>query len=382
MKTIGEMKKIWQWTGLVIGSMVFPLAAFAGSLTPGTYSATIDVGETIVIEKTVTVDDPPKNKVDIFFLADNTGSMGGVINAVKNSATALLSGLSSSIVDVQFGVGRYLGDPKELGETPLSAYQLQQSMTTSASSVQTAINGWFASGGGDGPEANFFALHQVATEGGTTDGLGLTDPGIATGQVTGWRDDAARIIVWFGDVQSHTTTVDQAEAIAALVGNGVTVAALNTRWADGGIDGYGQASSIVAATGGTLVNNVSTTSAAAVLAAILGAIETVTTEIDLTLITTGDTSGLDISFTCTSSVGCDGVPGGATRTFDMSITGLTAGTYDFTTSAVGVVGAVESDSITVRGDEPPPVSVPEPASLLLMGIGLLGIGFARKRRAG
>jgi hypothetical protein len=78
--------------------------------------------------------------------------------------------------------------------------------------TQAAINNWIASGGGDFPEANTFALHQVATSGGATDGIGSSDEGIGTGQNTGWRDNAGRIIVWFGDARSHTETVDLDEA--------------------------------------------------------------------------------------------------------------------------------------------------------------------------
>ncbi|MGG5891159.1 hypothetical protein ACLF3G_29235, partial [Falsiroseomonas sp. HC035] len=114
----------------------------------------------------------------------------------------------------------------------------------------------FASGGGDTPEANFFGLQQVATSGGATDGLGSTDVagGFGTGANTGWRSGAGKVVVWFGDASSHTTTVSQAEAIAALQANGVTVVGINTQSAGFGIDQSGQASANTGATGGTLTN--------------------------------------------------------------------------------------------------------------------------------
>jgi hypothetical protein len=369
---------------VVIAAFALPLGAQAASITPESFSATIGVGESVSVNKTITLDaeGPAANKVDVFFLADNTGSMGGIINAVKSGASTILSAIAGGDpdfagIDVNFGVGRYFGDPRE-GVAPTTAYQLQSAITNSAAATQTAINGWIASGGGDTPEANFFALHQVATQGGSTDGVGSTDPGIATGQVTGWRAGAARVIVWFGDAVSHTTTVDQAEAIAALTGNDVIVAAINTQSAGFGIDQGGQASAVASATGGSLTNGVTGSNLAATIDAILDAVSGAIGTIDLTFQAVGDTSGLTVAYTCTDALGCDDVAPGESRTFRMDVTGVSPGVFNYDTIAVGIAGAVEKDSITVRGDG---VSVPEPATLLLFGVGLLGLGVARRRRA-
>jgi len=370
---------------LLAAWLLAPALVSAGSITPETFEATIAVGESVTVNKTVTTPITGADRVDVFFLADNTGSMGGIIGSVKSFAGTLLSDLQASISDVNFGVGRYLGDPREYGGTALSraqtAYTLQQGISSDATASQTAINAWFASGGGDLPEANFFALHQVATSGAATDGIGSTDiaGGFATGYNTGWREGAVKVIVWFGDAVSHTTTVDQAEAIAALTGENVVVAAINTRTANAGIDTSGQATAIVAATGGTLTNGVTGANAEATKDAILTAISDATSTFDLSLFTTGDTSGLDIDFTCTSAEGCTGVGGGESRTFDMVITGLTPGVYDFETRVTGISSAVELDTITVTGDVPP-VAVPAPGPLSLMGLGLLGLAYLRRRR--
>ncbi|HSP00905.1 MAG TPA: PEP-CTERM sorting domain-containing protein, partial [Thioalkalivibrio sp.] len=218
------------------------------------------------------------------------------------------------------------------------------------------------------------------TSGAATDGVGTTDVagGFATGYDTGWREGAVKVIVWFGDAVSHTTTVDQAEANAALTGENVVVAAINTAGAGSGIDGAGQATAIVAATGGTLTNNVSGANSEATKNAILAAISDATSSFDLSLFTTGDTSGLDIDFTCTDPEGCTGVGGGESRTFDMVITGMSPGVYDFETRVTGISSAVELDTITVTGDGPVPVPAPGPLSL--MGLGLLGLAYLRRRR--
>lgn len=376
-------------TAAITAAFTVPAAAIAGSISPATFEATIAVGGSVTVSKTVTTDAIGASKVDVFFLTDDTGSMSSVINNVRNTAGALLTQLQSTYADIAFGVGSYDGDPREgvpLASPPAAnltaAYSRQSMITTNIAQVQAAINTWAAGGGGDGPEANFFALHQVATSGGLTDGFGSTDnsgAGYSTGLATGWREGAARVIVWFGDVVSHTTTVDQAEAIAALTANGVTVVAMNSGGDNSGIDGSNQADSIVAATGGVIVNNFASVPIANIVDSIVGAIGDATSTLDLSLAVQGGVpAGLNISFVCTSAEGCDDVAGGESRTFDMTITGLTPGDYDFTVIAPGVAGASERDLITVTADGGG--TVPEPGTLGLLAASLLGAGFARRRK--
>jgi len=49
------------------------------------------------------------------------------------------------------------------------AYRVDQQLTSNKVAARTAMDAWEADGGGDEPEANYFALHQLATEGGPTD---------------------------------------------------------------------------------------------------------------------------------------------------------------------------------------------------------------------
>ena len=49
------------------------------------------------------------------------------------------------------------------------AYRVDQQLTSNKTAARTAMDAWKADGGGDWPEANYFALHQLATEGGPTD---------------------------------------------------------------------------------------------------------------------------------------------------------------------------------------------------------------------
>jgi hypothetical protein len=367
---------------LAIAGLLASGGAWAASITPDSVSATINVGESITINKTITLDASGAGVVDIFFLADNTGSMGGVIGNVKTVASSLLTSLNGAYGDAAFGVGRYLGDPVE-GVTPTTAYQLQQAITTSTAATQTAINSWTAGGGGDTPEANFYALQQVAAEGANTPGNGAAHPPVGSGDVTGWRAGSQPVVLWFGDAPAHNETITQAQTIAALQAAGVIVVGLNSGGANSGIDGsYGgdtnQAGDIATATSGGLINNFSSVPVGNIVTTIVDAIGDVVSSIDLIFDTSDSFSGLGVSFTCTDALGCTDVPGGASRTFDVTITGLSPGTYTFDVFARGV-GAFERDVITVIGEGGG--TVPEPGTLALLGLGFAALGFAARRRA-
>jgi hypothetical protein len=355
--------------------LLFGTGAMAASITPAEVTKTIKVGETFTVNKTITLDPTGAGVVDIFFLADNTGSMGGVINNVKSVAGTLLSDLNSTYASANFGVGRYLGDPRE-GVAPTTAYQLQQAMSASSTTTQTAINAWFASGGGDLPEANFFALHQVATSGAPTPGN--VQPPRSTGFDTGWRTGAVKVILWFGDAPSHTDTITEAQTIDALKANNVIVMGFNSSSNNTGMDSsFGgdsnQCDDVTNATGGTCFHNFASQSASAMATTIKNAIGTATSTLDLVFGHTFVGDGLSIALTCTDPLGCDDVAGGESRTFDLTVTGLKPGTYTFEVFANGV-SAKEIDKITVVHHD-----IPEPATLGLLGLGLLGLGLARRR---
>ena len=299
------------------------------------------------------------------------------------------------------------------------AYRVDQQLTSDKSAARTSMNAWRASGGGDWEEANYFALHQLATEGGVTDrypvcmdswkkgsyaaedcikdgadhytavrthrsdvnwvpiahaagsyvvstkdsvqtvfvatkdippgtsspelnptywqALGdlqprsnptlwaivsprplaetkATDLGYFTcgtgpdfsdyqgwkadtetrkascTHAIGWRADAGRVIVTFGDAGSHTSTVDTTEVLTVLQDKGIVVASINTHGKNSGFDIWGssrisnrdkaapyeltgtpgQSSTISLETGGTAHHNIS--GSAATVKAILDAV--------------------------------------------------------------------------------------------------------------
>ena len=358
----------------------------AGSLRPNTFTGTTTVGRTVSLDRTVTINNIPdvvtteivtqERKLDVLFLADNTNSMTDAITNIQTNATFLLNTLSTTYGDVQFGVARYYGDPQE-STSCLSwdsyictepsvdrfgasgAYQLQQAVNggTPADAL-AAINQWqSSSANNDWQEGNFFALHQAATSGTTVNGYG-------TGSNTNWRSEAKKVIVWFGDAFSHENTINQADTIQTLKDNGITVIAINadtkTYQYEGeyasstyGLDYNSQASTIATETGGAYAN-ANPNELSSTIISLVGEAVTETTEettsagtIDLVFEAQDNTSGLNITYTCTDIRGCNDVESGQSRTFRMDVEGITAGVYNFRTVVLDVSGAVGTDQVTV-----------------------------------
>lgn len=163
-------------------------------------------------------------KADVYFLADTTGSMRSVINAVKAGAANILTALNGLGPDFAFGVGNY----KDFPNDPYD-FQHQLGPSKVAADVQNAINHWSASGGGDVPEGQLYALDKLA---------------VPPGGTIGWRPAAKRIIVWFGDAPGHDPVcaaisgeaagITAASATATLVNEKITVLAIST--ANPGLD--------------------------------------------------------------------------------------------------------------------------------------------------
>lgn len=252
------------------------------------------LGECDTVTEEITVTIPASAAVapaDIYFLADNTGSMATVIAAVQAGASAILGPLGS-LPGLQFGVGEYR-DFDNAGDASL-AFQNLQPITANTAVVTTAINTWSASGGGDLPEAQFYALDQVAGS-----------PAI------GRRPGVKHIVVWLGDAPGHDPIcaaasglgydITEASVTSKLVANQITVLAvsvfdgfeapnglnddptnlggvtINPAYTACGAPGGtpGQATRIAAATGGIVVNSVDPSAVVATIIAELRALLTI-----------------------------------------------------------------------------------------------------------
>jgi len=212
--------------------MGFSPSVFADSISPDSVMLELGTGETEDIRKRVIITEglPGSSKVDVCFLTDSTGSMGGLIAAVKASASDILDSIEL-LGDVEFCVGEY----KDF--TDAFAYRENTALTPSKAAAIAGIALWGASGGGDFAEANLFGLTRMAED-------------------ILWRTDSTRIIIWFGDAPGHDPSggATEASTIAALLAEFIVTQALDL----GSLDSTGQATAITDATGGTLFAGINT----------------------------------------------------------------------------------------------------------------------------
>jgi len=309
---------------LVVGLLT--AATAAASVSPPSFNATLAPGGSTSVTKTVTTP-PIAPNPDIAFLADSTGSMIGAIANVKANASSVLGTIKAAQPTAQFSVSEY----RDWGDA--FVHRINTGLTSSQSAAQAGINQWNAGGGGDWYEANLYALRRLANG------------------AAGWRGGSTRIIAWFGDAPGHDPSggATLGNTISALQAAGVKVIAVDV----GGLNGTGQASAIVTATGGSLQS-----SAGGVSAAILAGLHNL--PVTITPVAVG-CSPLSVTFSPSSAT----VTSGNSATFTETITvpnnnalqGQTINCYvDFQTGF-----GTQSISVTIPDTTPPVLHLPPDA---------------------
>jgi hypothetical protein len=226
MRPLAALERMFPGGGLFIpdfpvGPEIPPRHKEPITIDPTTNDWRLNRCERVTEKITVTVPKasaPPK--ADVYLLADTTFSMSSVLASVKAGASVILNNPALAGFDVAWGVGNYRDFPVD-GVHNSYAFAHQVSPTTTLAVADAAISTWVAAQGSDGSEGQLYALHQIAT-----------DPGI------GWRPDAKRILVWFGDAPGHdpiptalsglASAITEATATTDLTGADITVIAVST----------------------------------------------------------------------------------------------------------------------------------------------------------
>lgn len=371
MDVYSRMFRLKRTVGLLAVLLTAP--ALADSIDPEFYTATLAVGESVTIQKTVTIKAgaPTTSRADVFFLVDTSNSMAGVISAVKNNAGTIFSG-TSAYGDVGWGVGSYedfaRGSWGNRGDEP---WRLNQAITTDLTVAQAGLETLSLRSGADIPESNLYALSQTAEN-------------------AGWREGAKKFVVWFGDAPGHDPRTTSGypgptliETIDTLTGEAITVIAVNSGNASGGLDSRGQATAITEATNGSYAN-INSNPGAAIVESILDSLDAAFAVYNQVYLEAfQNLPGVDVSFS-PAYIGEWDRSADRQFTFDVTFTGREAGLHEFTVAAMVDGGAVgrELDRILVIGDGSTTVvaAVPEPGVLYLFLAGLGGLVIARRQR--
>lgn len=103
-------------------------------------------------------DTSPLGSVDIAFVIDTTGSMGGAISSVKAAAIDLVNNVSSRTTSARFALVDYRDFPQRTGSSYDYPAKLNQDFTSSATTINSAIQNLTLGNGGDWPETMFSGI--------------------------------------------------------------------------------------------------------------------------------------------------------------------------------------------------------------------------------
>jgi lysophospholipase L1-like esterase/Mg-chelatase subunit ChlD len=124
-----------------------------------------------------------RNDIDVSFVIDTTGSMGGTINSVKAYAADIANQLAAKSSSYRFSLIDYKDHPSYTGDYRDYPSRLVVPFTSSLSELQTGLNSLYAQGGGDWPESAY--------------------SGMAEGMRLPWRPGVQKVMIVMADAPAH-----------------------------------------------------------------------------------------------------------------------------------------------------------------------------------
>jgi hypothetical protein len=330
-----------RWSTALISALVGRALATTPGVSPASVSQSQNPGTSFNIQKTVNTPEIPPTP-DIVLLVDNTGSMYNAISDIRTNLKSVISSITSSQPTAEFAVVEF-GDDQGASSVP---FRVDQGLTSDITALQNAVNGLTAGGGGDTPEDWINALYHIAT-----------------GDIS-FRSGSSRVVVLVSDAPSHNPSGGHTlnDAITALKAANIRVIAVDVGYGyppspgKGGIDTYGQATSVTGVTGGSLIPVGS--GASGVTDSITSGLHDLPIDVT-TSITCG--AGLSISFSPTDSTVQSGTAATFTETVNVDSNAAQGTTIDCSVSFLlnGATGGdtfVQQLAVSVNDITPPRLS--------------------------
>jgi subtilisin family serine protease len=204
-----------EFSSTQVKKCILSAAQSVGSSVPGHSFKVINAPKAVECQGTVVL----PSKVDMVFSLDLTGSMGSELTRIKTEIATIIDQLKNEVspsTDFRFGVVSYedysgFFDSRSCGSSYADSYgggsdapfRISRALTADANAVTTAIAGLTLGGGADGPES----YGRVFWE------LGQDD----TGTAIGWRADALKLVVDFGDNLPHDPNLNENVVLPTLL---------------------------------------------------------------------------------------------------------------------------------------------------------------------
>lgn len=172
--------------------------------------------------------------IDVVFVVDTTGSMGGEIAQVQANLSSLVDQLTATTDSYRVAVVSYRDFPERTGYSLDYPFRVDQTFTDDPGLIQAAIDSLTAQGGGDFPETVFSGIQAA---------IGLS-----------WRPGVTKIAIVIGDAPALSPEPISNLTASQIVANSIAVDPVQVIGVDvGSLNSNGALGQIADGTGGSIL---------------------------------------------------------------------------------------------------------------------------------